>query len=315
LKELVPLESKQKDMESVSNILAELRKELNVLRKNHDLYQSKKELADNQIEIENKLEENEKKIKNTEESLKEWFNKKEKIAATFNKKEFEALKATLSSLQTEKGSLEEKISESTKALEKTKERLKELKKTEKELITVQDQLKSLESIINFAKNLREYFNIVGPKMVKAFLKQINVDASSIYKDIMDDPNLDLIWDETYLIHIRTRENKKEIFQLSGGEQMAAALAVRLAILQGNSLTKFAFFDEPTTNLDTERRVNLSKIIQRIKGFQQIFVISHDDSFEEDIDNVIKFTKDENEETKIEGMITMDRSEDIEFIWD
>ena len=49
----------------------------------------------------------------------------------------------------------------------------------------------------------------------------------------------------------------------------------------------AFFDEPTTNLDEERRRNLARQLPRIKGFRQLVVISHDDSFEEVTDHLIR----------------------------
>ena len=68
--------------------------------------------------------------------------------------------------------------------------------------------------------------------------------------------------------------------------MAAALAVRLALLKELSEVNIAFFDEPTTNMDEERRRNLAQQIGRIKDFHQLFVISHDDSFEGYTDQVI-----------------------------
>ena len=97
----------------------------------------------------------------------------------------------------------------------------------------------------------------------------------------------------------TPTNEKDFLQLSGGEQMSAALAVRLAILKILTNADFAFFDEPRTNLDKEKRTNLAKAIQNIKGFKQLFVISHDDTFEENAENIIKFTKDENEVTHVQ----------------
>ena len=74
--------------------------------------------------------------------------------------------------------------------------------------------------------------------------------------------------------------------LSGGEQMAAALAVRLALLKQLSDIRIAFFDEPTTNMDVERRENFAMQISRISHFDQLFVISHDDTFDSYVDNVI-----------------------------
>ena len=66
--------------------------------------------------------------------------------------------------------------------------------------------------------------------------------------------------------------------------MAAALSIRLAILKQLSDIRIAFFDEPTTNMDAERRENLAQQISQIKNFDQLFVISHDDTFENYVDS-------------------------------
>jgi len=68
--------------------------------------------------------------------------------------------------------------------------------------------------------------------------------------------------------------------------MAAALSVRMALLKELSDMRIAFFDEPTTNMDEDRRRNLAEQIGRIKDFDQLFVISHDDSFEGFTDQII-----------------------------
>jgi DNA repair exonuclease SbcCD ATPase subunit len=74
--------------------------------------------------------------------------------------------------------------------------------------------------------------------------------------------------------------------------MAAALAVRLGLLRQVSTINLAFFDEPTANLDERRRDNLAEQILEIKGFSQLFVISHDDTFEQDTDHVIHVVKED-----------------------
>ncbi len=82
---------------------------------------------------------------------------------------------------------------------------------------------------------------------------------------------------------------RPFINLSGGEQMAAALSVRLALLKQLSDIRLAFFDEPTTNMDAARRERLAEQISHIterKTFDQLFVISHDDTFEGYVDNVV-----------------------------
>jgi exonuclease SbcC len=61
---------------------------------------------------------------------------------------------------------------------------------------------------------------------------------------------------------------------------------------------FAFFDEPTQNMDGERRSNLAMQIGEIRGFDQLIVISHDDTFEHHTENVIRIAKS-HEETRLE----------------
>ena len=63
-------------------------------------------------------------------------------------------------------------------------------------------------------------------------------------------------------------------------------AVRLALLTQVTDVRFAFFDEPTHNLDDERRDNLARSFYRITGFDQLFVISHDETFNTVIENTI-----------------------------
>jgi exonuclease SbcC len=53
----------------------------------------------------------------------------------------------------------------------------------------------------------------------------------------------------------------------------------------------AFFDEPTTNMDRPRRERLAEAISRIKTFKQLFVISHDDTFETVTENIIQVERE------------------------
>jgi exonuclease SbcC len=80
--------------------------------------------------------------------------------------------------------------------------------------------------------------------------------------------------------------ERSFVNLSGGEQMAAALSVRLALLKQLSDIRIAFFDEPTVNMDAKRREGFAQQIGQVRHFDQLFVISHDDTFEETVDHVL-----------------------------
>src|SRR5260370_42270212 len=72
--------------------------------------------------------------------------------------------------------------------------------------------------------------------------------------------------------------------------MSAAFAVRLAFLKKLSSLNIAFFDEPSQNMDELRRTNLAEQIRRVRGCDQLFVISHDDSFEQGRDSLVRLRK-------------------------
>ena len=132
--------------------------------------------------------------------------------------------------------------------------------------------------------------------------EIAEEANNLYGSIMDDFSQELRWSEDYEIKIIDSGEEKIFQQLSGGEKMSAALAVRLALLKILSNSDFVFLDEPTQNMDEIRRENLSEQITKIKGFKQVFVISHDDTFNEKYSHVIKVQKI-NGESRVESCLT------------
>jgi exonuclease SbcC len=85
--------------------------------------------------------------------------------------------------------------------------------------------------------------------------------------------------------------------LSGGEKIAIALALRLAMayVMGRGKLDFIILDEPTTHLDEERRRSLVRIITEafrsgLGPLSQIIIITHDaEIFEDvDVDSVYRF---------------------------
>lgn len=90
--------------------------------------------------------------------------------------------------------------------------------------------------------------------------------------------------------------------LSGGEKVAVALALRLALAQMLSSNKldFVVLDEPTIHLDEERRKSLVRIIsdsfkEGLGPLSQIIIITHDAEIFEDseVDGVYRFTMSAN----------------------
>ncbi|HUW13350.1 MAG TPA: SMC family ATPase [Anaerolineae bacterium] len=139
---------------------------------------------------------------------------------------------------------------------------------------------------------RELLREAGPLVTRRLVRQISQEASSIYGELMGDSGRRLQWSDDYEVSLDGQGYSRTFAQLSGGEQMLAALAVRWALLRATSSIDIAFYDEPTANLDPERRQAVAGIISRLKGPSQTFVMSHDDTFEPAADNCIRILKDE-----------------------
>jgi exonuclease SbcC len=199
------------------------------------------------------------------------------------KEEIKDLEQRITTLKTQLSMRQVRLEEVAGKISYLEPLQKELEDSEKEY----EQLGEMSKVLIFIRNI---IRQAGPYITQAIVQRISEEADRIFSDIMNDYTFRLRWDEDYGITVEQLGNEREFSQLSGGEKTAAALAVRLALLRELSGIRVAFFDEPTAHLDEERRTNLADQITQIKGFRQLFVISHDDTFERDTHHVIRVSK-------------------------
>lgn len=157
----------------------------------------------------------------------------------------------------------------------------------------------LERVGEATAFIRDTLKEAAPRVARNYVFLVSVEANLMFREISGNAERTLKWTEDYGIVLEENGYERPFVNLSGGEQMAAALSVRLALLKQLSEVRLAFFDEPTTNMDAERRERLAEQISHItrkRTFDQLFVISHDDTFEEYVDNVVSVNNfDENVE--------------------
>jgi DNA repair protein SbcC/Rad50 len=195
------------------------------------------------------------------------------------------------------GTLQEKIKEQESQIAAAQNK-------ELELAAARAEHAELGETREMLQQFRETIRDAAPHVMKELLKQISKEANRIFGDILGDRSVTLSWEEEYEIVLRTRGQERSFAQLSGGEQMSAALAVRLALLKTLAKLDVAFFDEPTQNMDELRRGNLAEQIRRVRGFNQLIVISHDDTFEQSLDSVIYLHKRDGETVVGEGDLAL-----------
>lgn len=231
------------------------------------------------------------KINELENELRKEQEKMEKLAESFNPEDFDRMKTELMKVVAERGRIEGELKEIVRNLEEGEIRLKEFSEKEREFGKLNEEKKRLEDKKRFIRDLRDIFRLAIPEITRAYVEAVSVEANRIFCEIMGDYGWELRWTEDFGIRAKYRGRDIDFAQMSGGEQMSAAISIRLALLSILSTAGVAFFDEPTQNMDELRRRNLATQLSRIDGFKQIFVISHDDTFEEMVENAVKIEKE------------------------
>ncbi|MCZ7647767.1 MAG: SMC family ATPase [Planctomycetota bacterium] len=122
----------------------------------------------------------------------------------------------------------------------------------------------------------------GPRVAEQLVRAVTERAQRIYNALSPlDPG-QLHWDhEHYELRVATSTGLRRFAMLSGGQKIKAVLAVQLALVQQFSAAGLCIFDEPTYGLDAESRQLLAAALveaQRVSGFEQLIVVSHDDAF-------------------------------------
>ncbi len=172
--------------------------------------------------------------------------------------------------------------------------LEELKTLDDRLIAKRAEHAAWEQRESDLEAMRHAIRDMQPLMTRILNRRISHGANAIHQELTNFATAELTWGETFDITLKVLGRERAFSQLSGGEQMTAALAVNLAMLQELSTVGFAFFDEPTANLDEDRRAELAARLNTTRQVPQLIVISHDDTFEARVDHVIRVAKTGNE---------------------
>jgi exonuclease SbcC len=164
----------------------------------------------------------------------------------------------------------------------------------KELTGEFQEKERLETVAETTAFIRDTLKEAAPRVARNYIHHVSIEANQMFREIMGSGDRSLKWADDYAVMLEEDGYERPFASLSGGEQMAAALSIRLALLKQLSDIRVAFFDEPTANMDAERRENFAQQISRITNFDQLFVISHDETFDNFVDNVVTVHRQEGE---------------------
>ncbi len=201
--------------------------------------------------------------------------------------EYKGLNLIKSKLERELGSLEGELRALEKDIASREDEVRKLKE-------LRDKARSLEEFIGVLEQVRHLFH--REKGIQRFIRErarpfIEEKASEIFSSFgFQYDSLEI--DEDYTPHLIRGALKYGMDKMSGGELIAAALSLRLALanfLVTSEVESF-FLDEPTIHLDESRVDSLVDSLTHME-VPQLIVVTHSDKFMNVADQTILVRKE------------------------
>lgn len=264
---------------------------LNSLKESNELYLEnyKKALEKESLEIEKEgLKEKESQEEKVLESLRENLIKLENSLVSLNKEELEKSQVEKDEKVAE---IREKLGGINGEIKNLNDKLAKIKEHENIIKDKKKNLERLKMKLELTKAFRERIKSMGKEVSKNMLKEIEILATENFRKITGRGEK-VIWSnedkDKYSVYLSGDRGELRFEQLSGGEQVAVAISIRGAMSELFTESRFSIFDEPTNNLDSERRKSLADSIGEIlKNLEQSIIVTHDDTFREMAQKVIE----------------------------
>ena len=246
-------------------------------------------------------------IDNHAELIFENIIKLESETKGFSEEEFLNLKKTIIEKQTVLSQINQQMGGILEKIDKAKKQIEIIQKIIVDLKKVKEYISRLEKI---QTNIFSRDGSVATSLRSWALNSISVKASE-YLSFLNTKIQRISLSEKARDVSITCYSKTSVFELeslSGGEKVSVALALRLgmASLLGASNLNLMILDEPTTNLDAERKKSLVRVLSQLSEISnsqspmQFLIITHDAEIFEDsnVEQIYKFEYIDEENSKV-----------------
>lgn len=295
-KEIEDISKEMKDLEAELGYKPEKpEQELSELQNKKEEYDRNEFLAKKRNELQTQVQELKKTLASKELELKKVATIIETLAydEELHKKkqsELETKKQEKSNVEKEIARLEGEVKRLDEEKNSYENELKQLLEKEQEKALVEEFLNKLERIRNafhkdgLQKIIRVRARPLLEKVTRELLERFNFGFSDVQID------------EDYNIFVVGPAGTQSIDQISGGERVALAIALRLAIARILSeKVETVIMDEPTIHLDEERRKELVNVLNSFfreggRIIPQIIVITHHPEIEDVADMLYHVSK-------------------------
>ncbi len=174
------------------------------------------------------------------------------------------------------------------------------KRYTEEIVTHEAKAKENDKLLRFISLLNEIRVLFDKDHLQKELRARHKPRIERYtREHFDKFNLaytdvELTDDYSLMVYDATGERSSDM--LSGGEKIAAALALRFGIandlLESASAMELMILDEPTIHLDEQRRQELVEMVKHLSSIPQTIVVTHDREFEAAADRLILVRKED-----------------------
>lgn len=238
------------------------------------------------------------KLREGEEYLKDINEKKKKISEKIEEntykigfqEDLEKLNGLNQELNKNLAKIIENLGVTSVEIKNLEKRMELNRKNLEKIRTVTKEIAKIEKKIDLTGKFRENLKNMGSKVSQNFLKRISFDATENFRKITGRSER-ILWssiNESYEVILENGDSLISFEHLSGGEQVAVAIAIRGAMTKHLSNSKFLIFDEPTNNLDRDRKRSLAENIGEIlEDLDQSIIVTHDNTFREMAQKVIE----------------------------
>lgn len=210
----------------------------------------------------------------------------EELMGKWDEERYQELKNRIGENEQQRSRLNRQLSEAKTALALSKRDLHDALGTEREIRELSRKAAVLERKVVLSQRFRANLSGMGKFVASRLMHRIEVLATEHFRSITGRPEA-IRWvndeKDAYAVYLYAYKSAlpRPFEILSGGEQVAVALALRSAMAGLLTSANIALFDEPTINLDMERKTALAESLQgMLQNLEQAIIVTHDDVFRE-----------------------------------
>ena len=217
---------------------------------------------------------------------------------SFSEEKFKELRERVLRLREKVAGLESRRRGLYESILSEEKRVKELRREYERVLEAERRLGEVRDVLRDLEAIRRAFSKDGAQRLirdraRPVIERYLKDLASRF----DLGFLNLKLTEDFSIRIVDAAGERDVVSASGGEKAALGLALRLALARavGGQKLGFMMLDEPTQNLDEERRRGLISALRALFGkegavFPQLLVVTHNHELEEAADQVFLVEK-------------------------